>query len=335
MSDQILPDGDHPSNPKPKRIRQQAAEPPADARPIPGHPGYLIDGECRIYSCWRGRVVAGTENKVRDIYQSETWYLLRPSKDARGFLVHRLRRESGRFASVMAHRVGLIAFVGPEPRRRAEAIHLDGNRGNNRIENLAWRERARPRGLVDRFEPAPSWRPIPGFPGYLASPEGRVYTLWSTRPTVVEGRRVREPFIKGECKLAKGKAEHLGYTSLELRRADGARVKVWTHRAILMAFRGLPGPGQEARHLDGNPANNHIDNLAWGTKAENAADKVRHGTAAIGRRHGMAKLTEDDVREIRLRKAAGDSSVTLALAFGVSSATIDGIVARRTWRHVD
>ena len=32
------------------------------------------------------------------------------------------------------------------------------------------------------------------------------------------------------------------------------------------------------RHLDGNPHNNRLDNIVWGTVVENEADKVRHGT---------------------------------------------------------
>jgi DNA-binding CsgD family transcriptional regulator len=32
------------------------------------------------------------------------------------------------------------------------------------------------------------------------------------------------------------------------------------------------------RHLDGNPANNHISNLGWGTNSENTQDRLEHGT---------------------------------------------------------
>jgi len=45
-----------------------------------------------------------------------------------------------------------------------------------------------------------------------------------------------------------------------------------------MAFRGLPKPGEVCRHLNGNPHDNRLDNLSWGTPSENMLDKARHGT---------------------------------------------------------
>lgn len=43
------------------------------------------------------------------------------------------------------------------------------------------------------------------------------------------------------------------------------------------AFLGPRPDGLETRHLDGNPANNSARNLRYGTKSENAQDRVRHG----------------------------------------------------------
>lgn len=57
---------------------------------------------------------------------------------------------------------------------------------------------------------------------------------------------------------------------------------------------------------------------------------------ARGERHGAAKLTEKDVREIRRRYAAGgETFASLSDAFRVSPQTISGIVHLRSWRHVD
>lgn len=60
---------------------------------------------------------------------------------------------------------------------------------------------------------------------------------------------------------------------------DGKRCSVGVHRLVLMAFVGMPEEGQVCRHLDGNPGNNNLSNLAWGTVLENYQDSVKHGTA--------------------------------------------------------
>ena len=56
---------------------------------------------------------------------------------------------------------------------------------------------------------------------------------------------------------------------------------------------------------------------------------------ARGSRHGAAKLTEADVREIRRRYAKGrETFAALGHAFSVSPQTVSGIVHRRSWQHV-
>ena len=56
---------------------------------------------------------------------------------------------------------------------------------------------------------------------------------------------------------------------------------------------------------------------------------------ARGSRHGAAKLTERDVREIRRRYGKGrETFAALATAFNVSPQTVGGIVHRRSWQHV-
>jgi len=57
---------------------------------------------------------------------------------------------------------------------------------------------------------------------------------------------------------------------------------------------------------------------------------------ARGSRHGAAKLTEADVREIRRRYATGgETFAVLADAFSVSPQTVSGIVHMRSWQHVE
>lgn len=56
--------------------------------------------------------------------------------------------------------------------------------------------------------------------------------------------------------------------------------KIHKYLAVLVAEAFIPNPHNypEVRHMDGNPLNNHVSNLAWGTHADNMADAKRHGT---------------------------------------------------------
>jgi hypothetical protein len=94
---------------------------------------------------------------------------------------------------------------------------------------------------------------------------------------------------------------------------------------------------QVLRHLNDDPADNRIENLAWGTYRENTADSIRNGTFATrkGSANPNAKLNDDKVREIRRLHATGNfSQRTLARHFGVSRIMIGLIVRRQSWKYV-
>jgi len=102
-------------------------------------------------------------------------------------------------------------------------------------------------------------------------------------------------------------------------------------RLVLLAFVGPCPEGMECRHLDGNPANNRIGNLVWGTKKENIADKKRHGTHVQGSKQNGAKLKERDVRRICRLLAQGEGPTEISRKFGVHQVTITDIKLGRSW----
>jgi plasmid maintenance system antidote protein VapI len=88
----------------------------------------------------------------------------------------------------------------------------------------------------------------------------------------------------------------------------------------------------ECRHLDGDPMNNRVENLTWGTRAENMHDRTRHGTDNGGERNQWAKLTNDQVVEIRERYIAGGiKQATLAAMYGVGVPAISTIVTGKAY----
>lgn len=160
---------------------------------------------------------------------------------------------------------------------------------------------------------APEWRAVPGYEGYFVTAAGRM-------------RGPRGPM--------RPMAAHRGHLYI-LTVRPGVPRKLYVHKAVLLAFVGPPPPGHEARHLNDVPHDNRIENLAWGTPLENAADKIRNGGQTFGERSGTAKLTELDVRSIRLRYAAGGVTLrALGAEFGVSHTAIRRAVTGTKWGHV-
>ena len=76
----------------------------------------------------------------------------------------------------------------------------------------------------------------------------------------------------------------------------------WAHRLFCELAHGeAPNSKPLAIHSCGNGQHGCVNphHIRWGSWEDNSADCVRHGRAARGSRHGMSKLTESDVKEIR------------------------------------
>lgn len=167
-------------------------------------------------------------------------------------------------------------------------------------------------------------RPVPGFPFYEVDAEGNVWSLprvvirSNGRPYTVCGGRLQP-------------AVHSGYPHVALHRGTECAT-VYVHQAVAEAFLGAPPPGHEVCHNDGNRANARLSNLRYGTRTENMADAVVHGTRARGER-ARHRLTEEQVAEIRRRGAAGEAYSSLAREFGVTDASIRNVCIGKTWDH--
>jgi Autographiviridae endonuclease len=117
-------------------------------------------------------------------------------------------------------------------------------------------------------------------------------------------------------------------------RIDGS-VRERAHRLAYLIFVGPITDGLWVLHRCDqkwccNPAH-----LFLGTVQDNSDDLVAKGLQVKGSRVKHAKLTESDVLEIRREVAAGTCQRRLAERFGVSPSSINVIVRRRRWRHVD
>lgn len=112
------------------------------------------------------------------------------------------------------------------------------------------------------------WLPVPNYEGiYEVSSLGRIRSLdrIDSLGRALYGR------------VLKQRADRDGY--LQIHAGGSPRRVLRVHRLVLLAFVGPPpADATEALHGDGNPSNNRLTNLRWGTSSENKIDSVLHGT---------------------------------------------------------
>jgi hypothetical protein len=174
--------------------------------------------------------------------------------------------------------------------------------------------------------PGVSFKSLATLPGYVVGDDGSV---WSNKLIGSRGRSV------GPWRRLKPIHYTNGYLYVSLPYHRGGTCGRGIHRLVLEAFVGPCPPGMECLHVDGDRENNRVSNLRWGTRRENQADRVRHGTDIRGSDVVQAKVTAADILRIKALYATGDySQATLGEMFGVSRSNISIIILGKSWRHV-
>lgn len=141
--------------------------------------------------------------------------------------------------------------------------------------------------------------PIPGFPGYEITDDGRV---WSVKTGA---------FLKSFVN------KH-GYRLVALYHGGKRHIRK-VHRLVLEAFVGPCPEGVECCHNNGDPSDNRLENLRWDTHAANHAESSR-GSGLRGA----------DILCIRYLRTLGANVADLASDFDVSTTTIYRIIARES-----
>lgn len=100
------------------------------------------------------------------------------------------------------------------------------------------------------------WKEYPENSTYLISNQGRV----------MRNDRIKTPTITSA-----------GYQVVSLSKDGVCRARL-VHHLVLETFSNEPRNGRETRHLNNNRQDNRIDNLVWGTPAENSADRMVSGS---------------------------------------------------------
>ena len=166
------------------------------------------------------------------------------------------------------------------------------------------------------------WKDIPGYEGrYQASTLGNIRSVdrivhsrnWYTGKTFKRQ-------LKGHL-LKPGRFCDNGHLSVVLGHgANGSPV----HQLVMLTFVGVAPKNQEVRHKNGNPTDNRLVNLEYGTRTENILDVFRQGKK-------WRKLDIEDVEQIRFGLFCGITGNELAQMYQVSASAISSIKKGRTF----
>lgn len=163
--------------------------------------------------------------------------------------------------------------------------------------------------------------PIPGWPHYYASRSGDIYSDYKHRGT--------------NWRKLKPAPDKQGYLMVALHK-NGKMKTMKVHVLIASTFLGpMPEEYSCIRHLDGVTRNCSIENLVYGTIAQNSNDMFVHGTVVMGEKHLCSKLTTQQVLEIRRAYANGGvTTYSLADQYNVSKSLISRIITFQQWKHL-
>lgn len=152
------------------------------------------------------------------------------------------------------------------------------------------------------------WKPVVGYEGgYEVSSCGRVRSLDREVRLYNGGRYIRKGHDMHPTK------DTFGHTQIRLCSGSG-NGKMWqVHVLVATAFIGPRSDGYHTRHLNGNPADNRLENLAYGTASENQIDIYRYG--------GCRKLHAEDVGRIKRLLAEGNSHRAIARRYPAMTAS--------------
>lgn len=178
----------------------------------------------------------------------------------------------------------------------------------------------------DDFTTSILYRDIPSFPGYRVGEDG---SIWSCKRKGSDGRT----YLSSRWRQMQATHNRQGYRCIKLTEG-GKKYFIKVSRLVLLSFIGPCPLGHEACHLNDVKTDDRLCNLKWDTRLNNVKQKIERGRQARGESQGLSKLTEDDVRAIRVLSREGASQREIAKLFGVTRSPIQWILSGKTWKHV-
>lgn len=162
------------------------------------------------------------------------------------------------------------------------------------------------------------WKDIEGYNGvYQVSSLGNVRTF------------SRWP---GKGRLLKPQTTKKGYRSVRL--YCGASFKFITiHRLVAKAFIINTELKPQVNHINGNRADNRVENLEWVTGSENVQHSIKNFGKYFGEAHSKALIKESQVIEMRKLHAEKMPVRDIATKFNINWNTLRTILYGYKWKR--
>jgi hypothetical protein len=132
-----------------------------------------------------------------------------------------------------------------------------------------------------------------------------------------------------------GKRRKLEHTIHDRYRIDlyhnAKRKRFQVHTLVALLFIPNPENRKEINHKDGNPMNNHVDNLEWSTRSEN----IQHAYDCLGMvsprgwGNGAIRFSDEEIIDMRERSKKGESYKSIARFYKTSGWYVSTVVNRK------
>lgn len=171
------------------------------------------------------------------------------------------------------------------------------------------------------------WKFVAGYEGlYEVSNMGRVRSM---KRLARNGKPIAERILKTPLNSQKRRLVSL-YKNQKSK-------SFHPYNLVASAFMGVKPYGYIVCHKNGDRTDDRLANLYYGTHKQNTNDRIAHNTMFYGDRVHNAKLTNEQVNEVRSRykfRCKNNGTMALAKIYGVSPSTISAVMSGQNWSSI-